>query len=377
MDWGAALWTLGVVFVGLCLRYVQVLRSHGPFATASWPNLARSLCGITLKFTCHVDAAAQFAALASHIRSSFATSQELGSQFVLYQGERKVVDAWGKLDGCHELDGYDAHTLQNMFSSTKVVESLCVAMLADRGHLDYEDTIGSLWPEFNANGKADITVADLMRHEAGLGMLADPLAPDDPTKDFKIDEETAGDLDRLSKLLASATPNWPPGESKRAYHALTRGWLTGEIVRRVDPLGRTLGQFVRDEIAGPLGVSLIIGVSAQEEQAHHFAPVAHRPLANMLFHLVIPYLVLKVPLVKLVPPLSVEVVGAAFDKTSWFTRTNPVTWYTKGIGIYNSPRGRKIEMPSANGQANARSMAKLAACLANGGELNGVRLLSP
>ena len=144
---------------------------------------------------------------------------------------------------------YDHSTLQLVFSTTKGITAIAVAMCVDRGLLDYDAPVATYWPEFAAEGKGDITVAQLLSHQAGL---------------ITVDGLTltqALDWDTITSSLAAAAPEWPPGRG-HGYHALTYGWLAGELVRRVD--GRSLGTFVADEIAKPLDVHLWIGLPESE-----------------------------------------------------------------------------------------------------------------
>ena len=158
---------------------------------------------------------------------------------------------------------YTKDSIQNVFSSSKAVTSIVVAMLVDRGYISYETAIASVWPNFAQQNKEDVTVEDLMRHETGLQKFP-----------FSI---PAGDLERdklklmktVSHRIASSKPVHTPHKKSRSkkkhksgsvvtrsYHALTRGWIVNEICMRVDPLGRTVGEFIRDEIATPLGIQV-------------------------------------------------------------------------------------------------------------------------
>ena len=148
------------------------------------------------------------------------------------------------------LQDYSEDSLQNIFSSTKVITSLVIAMLADRGHLRYDQRIAELWPDFAQNGKEGITVADLMRHEAGLAEFDFAI----PLDNITTQALKAG---KLSGSIASQKPKWR-NNSRRQYHSLTRGLIANEIVMRADPQQRTIGEFVAQEIAGPLRCALTI-----------------------------------------------------------------------------------------------------------------------
>jgi len=183
---------------------------------------------------------------------------EIGSQVCCYVKGLKVYDLYSTKE---ETDGlsigyrqYGADSIQNLFSTSKVLTSLVVAMLADRGHLQYEQPVASLWPEYAQHGKSATTIAQVMRHEAGLPSLDQPLHAAD-LMTSRIKEGS------VSELIAAQKPSYIPGE-KRQYHAISRGWIANEIVRRADPQGRTIGEFLRDEVAAPLDLQeeLCLGV---------------------------------------------------------------------------------------------------------------------
>ena len=205
-------------------------------------------------------------------------------------------------------------------------------MLVDRGELDPYAPVARYWPEFKAGGKEQVTVAHLMSHSSGLSGWQEPMAPED-----------LYDWDLSCARLAAQEPWWEPGTAS-GYHAITQGYLVGEVIRRID--GRSVGQFFAQEVAGPLGADFFIGLPASEDDR-----VAR----------VIPP-----------PPLADLVAGA--DPTSLPIRTfsNPPlsaeqSWDTAW---------RRAEIPAAGGQGNARSVARVQSVLAHGGEIDGVRLLS-
>ena len=194
--------------------------------------------------------------VADALGASIAAGDDVGASVAVYHRGRCVVDvAGGAFDEGGERP-YDADTLQLVFSTTKGITAIAVAMCVQRGLLDYDAPVATYWPEFAAEGKGDATVAQLLSHQCGL---------------ISIDGltfEEALDLGVVTARLAAAAPEWPIG-SGHGYHAVTFGWLAGELVRRVD--GRTLGRFVADEIADPLGVELWIGLPESEE--HRVSPI--------------------------------------------------------------------------------------------------------
>jgi CubicO group peptidase (beta-lactamase class C family) len=193
---------------------------------------------------------------------NFELGEELGASAAVYHRGVRVVDIWG---GSFDHSGdrpYDDSTLQLMFSTTKGIVAIAVAMCVQRGLIDYDEKVATYWPEFAAHGKGGATVAQLLSHQCGL------IAPDGP-----VTMADALDWKTITAMLADTKPDWPIG-SGHGYHALTFGWLAGELIRRTD--GRSPGQFLADEIAGPLGVELWIGLP--EHLGSRVSPIVGRPM---------------------------------------------------------------------------------------------------
>ena len=190
-----------VIPIVLVARYLYILSARGTFATSTLWLTLKSTLGI--KFRCTFGGTSQWLAVRDALRENFARGDEVASQLVVYQGTTTVVDEFGRLDDHPNAAGYSADTLQVIFSSSKVVAALCVCMLEDRGLLSYDEPVAQrLWPEFGQQDKGAITVADVLRHEAGLTALVDPDAPDDPERDYKLTTEDLMDPDRLAAQLA-------------------------------------------------------------------------------------------------------------------------------------------------------------------------------
>ena len=164
-----------------------------------------------------------------------------------------VVDLWGGVADPQDGRRWASDTVVSFFSATKGVTAVCVSMLVQRGLLDPETPVADIWPEFAAAGKGAITVGQVCSHQAGLPYVE---------RDCTLAEALA--WTPMVEALAAQAPVWEPG-STHGYHMRTYGWLVGEIVRRVDPAGRTPGAFVRDEIAAPLGLDLWIGLPESVE----------------------------------------------------------------------------------------------------------------
>ena len=229
----------------------------------------------------------------------FEDSIEDCAQCCVYVDGHKVVDLWGRAGDTSAAvpwrHSYDNGSVQNIFSSTKVLTSLVVAMLVDRGHItSYDQLVTDIWPEFGQNGKSETTIAHVMRHEAGLSNLSESLRAGDLT----AASLTAAAATTVSETIAKQKPAYAPG-AKRTYHSLTRGWIINEIVRRADPAGRTIGQFLAQEVAAPLGLSqeLMIGLPGthgQEQRQAGFdwerriAPLRALPVDFTLKQLLLP-----------------------------------------------------------------------------------------
>ena len=275
------------------------------------------------------------------VGDAFAASFEPGgdpvdvgaSVAVTLEGEL-VVDLWGGTitgdDGVERP--WQSDTIVNVFSTTKTVSALACLMLADEGELDLYAPVYRFWPEFRANNKAGVSVRHVMSHTAGLPSWSDTV-----TVDVLYDWEQA------TSLLAAQEPWWEPGTAS-GYHALTQGYLEGEIVRRVT--GQTMGEFVAAEITGPLGADFHIGTGAE-----HDARVGH-----------------------VIPP-SLPLSAGDFEPGSLADRV--VRSLPLEAGAANTLPWRHAEIPAAGGFGNARSVALIHAPMACGGEANGQRLLSP
>ena len=181
---------------------------------------------------------------------NFTEGREENAQLCVYVGDEKVVDLW-----CSQTEPeYSADSLVNVFSSTKSLTSLAMAFLVDRGLVAYSDKITEHWPEFAQNGKENVTIAELMRHESGLSENWSPLEVEDTLRE-NIRNNAVGSLFEKEEL------HFPSAEVKRDYHAITRGWIANEIFRRVDPKKRTIGEYLLEEVSGPLNADVHIGLT--------------------------------------------------------------------------------------------------------------------
>jgi len=177
---------------------------------------------------------------------NFARRRELGGACCAYRRGEKVVDLWGGIRNKQTSEPWARDTMVIVYSATKGLAAMTLAIAHSRGWLDYEERVSAYWPEFAQQGKERITVRQLLAHQAGLFAFDEP-----------VDRGIVADLDRLAAVLARQKPAWEPG-TRQAYHAITLGYYESELLRRVDPQHRSLGQFFQDEIASPLGLDAYI-----------------------------------------------------------------------------------------------------------------------
>ena len=264
---------------------------------------------------------------------NFSERGEAGASLCLIVDGETVLDLWGGRADAEGARAWQRDTIANVYSSTKGVAALAAAMLADRGLLDVEAPVAEYWPEFARAGKDAITVRQLLTHEAGLAGI-----------DEELPDLGVLDWDYMIGAIERQAPLWTPGEGL-GYHAVTYGWLVGEVIRRIT--GKTCGEFVSDEIAVPLGVDFFIGLPASEDArtADMIPPESGNPIE---------------------PPEPNSLAAKALGFV------NP-----RVAGTVNSREWRAAELPAANGHGNARALARIYAAMARGGELDGVRLLSP
>lgn len=177
---------------------------------------------------------------------NFSRRHELGGACCAYHQGEKVVDLWGGVRNKETGDPWEADTMGLVYSATKGLAAMTLAIAHSRGWLDYDERVCTYWPEFAQQGKESITVRQLLAHQAGLFAFDEP-----------VDKRVVADLDRLAEVLARQKPAWEPG-TRQGYHALTLGFYEGELLRRVDPQHRSLGQFFQEEIAAPLGLDFYL-----------------------------------------------------------------------------------------------------------------------
>merc|ERR1712241_182576 len=293
---------------------------------------------------------------------NFNRGADESSQLCVYVGGEVVVDLWGSTT----LSSYTGDTLTTVFSSTKSITAIAMAALVDLGLINYSDKICQLWPEFAENGKGDVTIADLMRHEAGLANFDTPIEMEDTLRE-NIKKNSLGEVIARQKCV------YPEG-GKREYHAITRGWVANEIFRRVHPEGKTIGESVDEKIVRPLKADIYIGVPASRED--DYAPAHEIDLKKMIRESLKPASTRGIALgfVDLMKTLNEfrKLVGSLKPTFKQYKDYN-----MKLLGpLYNIDVIRRGETSSANGNCSARGLAKLGAVMANQGTLAGLTLLS-
>jgi len=259
---------------------------------------------------------------------NFTELGELGAAFAAFRSGELVVDLWGGLADRDTARPWREDTLQLFFSGTKGMVAICLLKLIERGKLHLDDPVSRHWPEF---GKPEILVRHLVSHKARMPGIDTPITVDDLVDDR-----------RMAAILASQTPSADP-RTAITYHALTYGWLCGELIRRID--GRSAGRFFADEVAGPLGVEVWIGL-----------PEEHEPRVSTL---------------ELAPDWGQAAARApdAFESDPLLRSVwgNPVLFDRDAPFFWNERRIHAAELPGANGIATARGVAKVYGCLAAGG----------
>lgn len=273
----------------------------------------------------------RFAAIADLIDANVASGADVGVSFCATVDGETVVDLWAGHADADRTHEWERDTIVNVYSTTKTMTALTALLLADRGALDFDQRVAHYWPEFAAGGKGDVTVGQLMSHSSGLSGWREPISADD-----------LYDWDKVTALLAAQEPLWAPGTAP-GYHALTQGYLVGEVVRRVT--GKSLGTVFREEIADPLDADFHIGLPASEDER----------VAELI-----------------PPPPGATISAVAGDDLARNMAANPGI----DVGATRTRAWRGAEIPAAGGTGNARSVAEIHMLLANGGVAKGKRLLS-
>ena len=293
------------------------------------------MADVTIEGTCD----ARFASVREAFADNFASRRETGASVALALDGRLVVDLWGGWADKARTRPWTRDTIVNVYSTTKGLTAICAHRLAGEGRLDLDASVAKYWPEFAANGKDRITVHQLLNHRAGLPAIRKPLAPED-----------LYDWRTMTEALAAETPWWEPG-TRHGYHALTFGFLVGEVIRRIT--GKSVGNYFRDEIAAPLKIDAHIGL-AEREDGRVADMLGAPPPAPGEFNLF-------------------DEMAKNPESVTAKTFMNPMVL---SMATVNSRAWRGAEIPAANGHTNGRALARLYGALARGGEVDGVRVMA-
>lgn len=276
----------------------------------------------------------KFAAVREAFTQNLETGGDVGASFAFTVEGETVIDLWGGYKDEDKTQDWEENTIVNVFSTTKTMAALTVLMLADRGDIDLYAPVARYWPEFAQNDKEEIAVRHFLSHSAGLPGIEEP-----------VTQEDLYDHDKICTLLAAQHPWWKPGTAS-GYHALTQGYLLGEVVRRVT--GKTLGTVFAEEIAGPLGADFYIGTPFEKDgQVCRLIPPE-----NPKHH----WLLCDAP----EGTTASRVAGSPPVDANW---ASTIPW-------------RRAELPAGNGHGNARAVAEIHTILANGGVAGGKRFMS-
>ncbi len=284
--------------------------------------------------------------------ANFANGLEVGAAFAAYHRGHKVADLWGGVADQDTGRAWDEDTMILVFSTTKGMTAMCANQLVQEGRLDVHAPVVEYWPEFAAGGKERITVEQLLSHQAGLAWT-EPAMP----------LEDALEWENVVRALEQEPPHWEPG-SAHGYHATTYGWLVGEVIRRVS--GKSVGTYLREHVAGPLGADFYIGLAEELE-----------PRVAALISMFPPGIDLDPDAPSAAEPNPVRDMIMQFmgpDTMLGKALASPGGAFRR-IEAFNTRAVRAAEIPAANGVGDARSIARMyAACV---GEVDGIRVLSP
>jgi hypothetical protein len=303
----------------------------------------------------------------NHFIRNYENNIEDKSQLCVYVKGVKVIDICGYMNNI--ITNYNRDSLQNVFSSGKSIVSFVIAILVDREYITYNQKIVEIWPEFGLNGKENITIAHLMRHEAGLYDFNQSIYLND-ISEYNLK------TNKLSKIIENQKPRHKEG-SKRVYHSITRGWIVNEILIRVDPKHRNMNQFIKDEIACPLKIGNQISVGLPRELWHLDTSIKIKPLYKTWFHYLINIfkkntinhswkvnllVILGIPLIFIKNILCSLLYPFISQKNKSILKFSNNT-KCDNIQHISHPQWKLAHIPSGNIHASARALAKIANCL--------------
>jgi len=273
---------------------------------------------------------------------------EVGASLCVYYENEKVIDLWaGHRDRARTLS-WEADTLVNVYSASKGVASFAFACLVDEGKISYNDKVSDHWPEFGAEAKQDITVSQLLSHQAGLCGV-----------DTKLEVSDLYHWEKMCNLLAAQKPYWQPG-SASGYHAVTWGYFPGELIRRIT--GKSIGKYINEKISKPLEADFYLGLP--DSELFRYSPLIG---PNHMRRYV------KSEAEKLAALARKKSPPAIQPKLTQVALMNPPISPFKDA---SSSAWRHAEIPASNGHGSARGLARIYAAMANGGHFNGLEICS-
>jgi CubicO group peptidase (beta-lactamase class C family) len=276
-----------------------------------------------------------FEAVREAFAENFTSRHELGGACCAYYCGEKVVDLWGGVRNKQTGEPWEEGTMVIIYSATKGLAAMTMAIAHSRGWLEFDQPVAAYWPGFATNGKDKITVRQLLAHQAGLFKLDEP-----------VTRELVRDLDRLAVVLARQKPAWQPG-TRQAYHAITLGFYESELLRRIDPRQRSLGQFFEDEIATPLGLEVYIRLP--ESIPNSRLAVMSRP-----------------------GPLQMLTGFSPRVLLEFYNRHSNISRALEGSALPHDEQrvyARNFEVPSGGGVGTARAIARAYSAFITGAEL--------
>jgi CubicO group peptidase (beta-lactamase class C family) len=287
----------------------------------------------------HGYVSAGFEGVREAFAENFVKRREVGAACCVYHKGEKVVDLWGGVRNKATSEPWEETTMALVYSATKGLSAMTLAIAHSRGWLDYDELVCKYWPEFAQNGKEKVTVRQLLAHQAGLFAFDEP-----------VDKSVVADLDKLAVVLARQRPAWEPG-TRQAYHAITLGYYEGELLRRIDPQHRSLGQFFQDEIATPLGLDFYIRLPESIPDSR-LAPLIDPSISEMLFG------------------FPILLMPAVWNRHSKIRRA------LMGSELAHDAQHiypRNLEIPAGGGVGTARAIAHAYSVFATGGKELGLR----
>ncbi|CAG8675777.1 10661_t:CDS:1, partial [Scutellospora calospora] len=274
---------------------------------------------------------------------------DIGASVSVFYNNNMVINLQGGIANLNNGKIYDSETLQLVFSSSKVLTGIVIARLVEQGLLNYNEKISKYWPEFSQSGKENVTLLDLIVHRAGVSYI----------DSHQMTLKDLSNLDSLSKILQSQPHNFN-GIPTKAYHGVSRGWYLNEIVRRVDPRHRTIGRIVSEEIAPVYDIEFYYSIN-KKSLYERVASIYSYPIIRILAKFLLPKWMISEPL----EPIFNEMMNKESVTYKSLIQTAPDRSQPQDWNRYEM---LNYEGPSYSGVTNSKSMAKIAAMMANGGK---------